>query len=220
MAKKEYLTGKKFGRLLVLREASINERIKTKGTNSQWVCLCDCGNIKTYLATSLKTGNTKSCGCLSREKRKLGNVIHGLAYHELQSTYQNMISRCNNKNNKEYKNYGGRGIKVCSEWMSSFKNFLSDMGERPSKIHSLDRIDNNGNYCKENCRWATQREQASNKRVNRMIVFNGVEDTVSNMAKRHGLIYTTLHYRLKYLGWSVEKSILTPPRNKVNQASI
>lgn len=131
--------------------------------------MCDCGN-KTIVSTgNLKNGTTKSCGCYQREyqaKRGRKNFYkHGLSNHPLYPTWSTMKSRCYNKNNISYKNYGARGIKVCDRWLNSFENFLKDMGEKPSDKHSLDRIDINGDYEPSNCRWATPEEQAINKRA-------------------------------------------------------
>lgn len=123
------------------------------------------------------------------------------------STYQAwaaMRQRCGNPNTKHWKSYGGRGITICERW-ESFENFLADMGERPAGC-SLDRKDNNGNYCKENCRWATQRQQMNNTRVNRLITFNGITQTVSQWAEALGVKQNTLLYRLRR-GWSIERAL-------------
>lgn len=142
--------------------------LRTKNGSKKYKCLCECGNYTIVSTANLKNKTTKSCGCYNRElKAERGRkqlYKDGLSNHPLYPTWSSMKARCYNKNNNRYKHYGGRGIKVCDRWKNSFKNFLEDMGEKPSKNHSLDRINVNGNYEPENCKWATGSEQAINKR--------------------------------------------------------
>jgi hypothetical protein len=126
-------------------------------------CICDCGNTGTYYLCNLKSGKTKSCGCLYNETR-VGNYKHGGTGTREYSIWKAMKRRCYNKNVKDYPNYGGRGIIVCDRWLNSFENFISDMGKKPSAEYSIDRIDVNGNYEPSNCRWATPKEQRLNQR--------------------------------------------------------
>lgn len=150
----ENLTDQTFGKLTV-------QRIKesSKGTIT-WQCLCACGNIKVVSGDDLRAGRTKSCGCLKREKL----TTHGMTGTPEYATWRSMLSRCHNQNNSAYKDYGGRGITVCKEWLHSFEHFFRDTGQKPVGL-TLERIDNNLGYFKNNCKWATCVEQNRNQRV-------------------------------------------------------
>jgi hypothetical protein len=156
------LTGQRFGRLTVIERAMNSPHGMTK-----WLCKCDCGAEIIARRGNLHTGNTQSCGCWRRDSATAGHIIHGEG-KRYQTTaeyrcWRNMITRCRNPHNHAFKNYGGRGISICDEWLD-FKCFLADMGRRPSTGFSLDRINNDGNYEPGNCRWATRKQQANNKR--------------------------------------------------------
>ena len=164
------LVGKKFGKLTVLsqvKERSINRAVF-------WVCKCDCGKKSKVSGNHLKSGHTKSCGCLYNPEMntKHGYNRRGNVRPEY-TIWNSMKYRCYNPKYKEYDLYGGRGIKVCKEWLDSFENFIKDMGDRPSGKHSIERINTNGNYEPSNCKWATVVEQARNRRSNRWIEFKG-----------------------------------------------
>jgi len=120
-----------------------------------------------------------------------------------------MKGRCTNPENPKFETYGARGISVCDRWLNSFQNFLDDMGKKPTSRHTIERIDNNGNYTKENCRWATNKEQANNRRSNRILIFNGQRRNMKQWAKKMGMTYSTLKSRFNY-GWSVAEALTRP----------
>lgn len=175
------ISGQIFGRLTVVCRT---EKIQNK--KPTWYCICTCGKEKIIRGVSLKSGDTQSCGCLQKEKITEIGKINGKIYgkitgrvngklnrthghsvnyktSKIYKSWYNMKTRCTNSNVPRYKDYGGRGITICSEWFNSFENFLNAMGEQPPGT-SLDRINNNGNYTPENCKWSTKKEQANNKR--------------------------------------------------------
>lgn len=195
--------GKKFGRLTII-STYIGKNEKTY-TN----CICDCGKTKDILLKSVVNGSTKSCGCLRKINHK-SKVIHGYTNTAIYRCWNSMLSRCNNKNNANYNNYGGRGIIVCERW-HKFENFLEDMGEKPNAGLSLDRIDNNGNYCLENCRWATNKEQMRNRRNTKNINLYGKDTPLTELAEKKGLNPQTVRKRLDR-GWNNEEAIENPRR--------
>ena len=179
------LTGRRFGRLIVVKNA---ERGKFK--ELRLICLCDCGNIKNVGRSHLLSGDIKSCGCLLMEFKK----THGMSKSRTYKTWEQMKIRCLNKNNHRYYDYGGRGIAVCDRWMT-FENFYHDMGKRP-KGKSIDRLDNCGNYEPDNCSWATPKEQLRNTRKNHMVTYRGATKCLAEWAEELEIKYSTLAKRL------------------------
>lgn len=160
----------------------------------------------------MKSGNTKSCKCLQKDINIKQSTLHGHRSvgntTETYRSWQMMKNRCLNRKDVQWKDYGGRGIKVCKRWMK-FENFLEDMGERP-KGCSLDRKNNNKNYCKSNCRWTTPKQQARNKRNNYFINLKGKQITLAELAEQTGINRSTLKYRIDKLKWPIEKAITKP----------
>lgn len=159
---KQSLKGQRFVRLVVL------ERVPSSGKNYKWLCICDCGKQISVYAFNLTSCTTKSCGCLRRENM----TKHGMIKSREYKTWESMKTRCLNKNSKDYKNYGGRGIIICDRWIHSFANFFADMGDKPEGL-TLERINNNLGYSPENCKWATMKEQQKNKRNTRYVSMFG-----------------------------------------------
>ncbi len=194
--------GHQYGRLHVIARAPNRSQ---KDTNARWACKCSCGNVTIQYGQDLQRGKVVSCGCWNAEKR----TSHGKSRTLIYGVWKSMIDRCENSNTPAYKNYGARGISVSDEW-HKFENFYSDMGDTP-RGKSLDRIDVNRGYSKENCKWSTQLEQMRNTRVNRMIEFNGELLCLSAWAERFGLSACCLFQRL-HRGLSIEEAFVTPKR--------
>ena len=184
------LSGKRFGRWTAVEIATGQDA----RCYVRWKCRCDCGNIKFVARASLRNGESQSCGCLRKETHVPALKTHGLSRTVEYTTWKNMSSRCNDPKNKAYANYGERGIKVCDSWQS-FEVFLSDMGKRPEGM-TLERNDNNANYSKENCRWATRQEQNSNTRRTVHVTANDATLTLAEWASLSGIRYKTIAYRL------------------------
>jgi len=201
------LTGQKFGRLIVI------ERTLNQGIQTSWLCQCSCGQQTIVKGNNLKNGHTRSCGCLYRESRRNNRYgyKHGYSNSHTYNTWHLMLQRCNNLMHTAYKNYGGRGIRVCEAWLK-FENFLQDMGERPEGM-SLDRIDNDGDYCKENCRWITQGEQMRNTRRNITITIDNVTKCLKEWCEFYQLSYHKVYDRL-YHGWTPEEALELITRKK------
>lgn len=202
------LDGERFGRLVVVGVAD-----RTAHGKVRWSCRCDCGTITNVAGSGLKNGKTRSCGCLQRDTVIASNTRHGLAVRgnkaDGYSTWMKMNSRCHTKSDKNFHHYGGRGISVCDRWRHDFVAFTSDMGPRPSPGHSIERINNDGNYEPANCRWATQKDQTRNQRRNRLLTLKGETMVLTAWSERLGISVQTIHSRLAR-GWSEERALTTP----------
>lgn len=196
------LIGEKFGRLVVAGRAENRNKL------SMWVCICDCGNEKVVQGGHLKSGHTKSCGCLGKELSVLSNTTHGMHSSKEYSSWSGMINRCRNKSHINYKIYGGKGIKVCDRW-KKFENFYADMGKKPEGT-SLDRIDNDGNYEPGNCRWATNRQQSRNRSDNHMVTIGSETKCFTDWADLIGISRNTIYNRIGRLGWTTEEALTIP----------
>lgn len=205
------LVKQKFGRLTIIRYYGQN-----KWNNYLWLCLCNCGKDKIVRNSHLINGEIKSCGCLKTEKTKQRMMTHGHTKNNKWSgvyqSWSNMITRCTNSSSNEYKNYGGRGITVCQRWLK-FENFLKDMGERP-RGHQIDRINNDKGYYLKNCRWTTPKQQARNRRTNRLITFNGKTKCLANWAEDFNISQSRLRQRLYRDNWSMKRALTTPVKGK------
>lgn len=189
------LTGQIFGRLTVIEFAY------SLSNTQLWKCLCECGEIRFIPTANLRSGHTRSCGCLKIDGK------HGSCAAPEYHIWVGIRTRCLTASNKAYKHYGGRGIKICERW-GEFNNFFADMGQRPSPKHSVERVDNNGDYCPENCVWAVQKAQARNKRTNRYITFNGETLCLKDWSLKLKIPHSTLSKRLAK--WSLEKAFTQP----------
>jgi hypothetical protein len=208
MSKSADLIGKVFGRLTVMAQCSTCKR-------KSWECRCFCGKYCTVRDDCLKDGNTQSCGCLRIERASAAVRTHGRYDTPEYVCWVNMLQRCTNTKHKHYSEYGGRGITVSPSWLF-FENFYADMGNRPSKLHSLDRKDNDGPYCKDNCRWASQKQQMNNTRSVKYITYGGETRTISEWAEHLYMQVETLRTRLK-LGWSIQDALTTPVKSRNKQ---
>lgn len=193
------LTDQQFHRLTVLEFAG-----QSKNRHSLWKCLCECGSVIVVQSTDLTSSKSRSCGCLAKEETVKRNNTHRMSRTRIWNIWCGIKSRCNNRDYHAYQYYGARGILVCLRW-DKFENFYADMGEPPPGT-SIDRIDNNGPYSPENCRWATRRQQGNNKRGNRLLTYNGETNTLKQWAVKLGMNYYTLHSRIQKLHWSPERA--------------
>lgn len=201
--------GEKINRLTV-----VAVDLRTKRGERAVLCRCDCGTEKIIALYQALSGSTKSCGCAIADNKSAGdrNRTHGMSYSTEYKIWQGMMERCHNNKNPSFHRYGGRGIFVCDGWRASFECFLSDMGYRPDGM-SIDRINNDGPYAPENCRWATAREQQANTRRVRLISWNGKTQPLKAWARELGITSVTLRNRLNS-GWTPERAFTQPARSQ------
>lgn len=201
----------KFGRLTVLCRAE--DRVYKDGRKRiAWNCRCDCGNTKEVLGENLKSGYTKSCGCLQKEKAAMAQLKHGEADSRLYNVWSAIKRRCFNSTVPEYHRYGGRGITMCNEWLDYevFSNWARANGYRddaPRGECTIDRIDNNGDYCPDNCRWVNQQDQMNNVSYNHYVTYNGENHTVAEWSRIYNIPYTRLLQRLNRYKMTPEKAL-------------
>jgi len=199
MAKRIDRTGMKFGKLTITDEYRINKRTMA-------VCQCECGNTKDNIrVSSLTSGNTMSCGCEHYGKYKIKNKA-------LYQSWWAMVDRCNNPKSQPYKNYGGRGVKVCERWLD-YDNFAEDMVDGHEKGLTIERVNVDGNYEKDNCCWVTQAQQCQNWRHSVKITYKGETKPYGTFAREYGLIRSTVKSRLD-LGWSIHDALNTPVKTQ------
>jgi hypothetical protein len=208
--------GRKFGRWTVIAPA------ENKHKERHWLCECDCGTVKDVKEYNMQRGASKSCGCFGIEQTKKANTKHGHSRNGFRtrtfSIWCLMRQRCNDTNNPAYSDYGGRGVSVCKRW-DEFETFLIDMGECPPKM-TIERINNDGNYEPGNVRWATRKEQCSNRRSNDWVEYNGERKTVTQWAESLGIGVATLRYRLRIANWEIGETLGTIVKFGNNQTTI
>lgn len=203
--RQENIIGKRFNRLKVI------QFIKSKPKN-KWLCQCDCGNTAISTGYKLKSGHTKSCGCIRTEKFKSRVTKHGISasHPKIYHAYMDMMARCYNPDLKNFHRYGGRGIMVCEEWKTNLESFLNwSLQNGFEENLSLDRIQNDGNYEPNNCRWIPQLKQAQNRSTTVFIEHNGIKESMAATGRRYGITPQAIKFRLAK-GWSVKDALESP----------
>ena len=196
------IIGQEYGFLKVLAFAEMRFR------RAYWLCQCRCGTHKIISGLNMRNGTTKSCGCYADALLTKRNTRHGMAKSKIYHVWIQMLQRCNNPHNRDYKNYGGRGIRVCEAW-HTFQNFFNDIGNPPFSGATLDRRDNDQGYSPNNVRWATQEQQANNTRTNQLLTYDDETLTLAQWSRKLNMPYKVLGRRLR-LGWSIEETFTTP----------
>ncbi len=211
------LSGQTFGRLTAVR------RVGTRQRSAIWLCVCSCGNTREVISSNLRRGVTQSCGCLAKEVASSVHTTHGLvkstnpldrkAYRAIKGA----VKRCYCLTHRAYARYGGRGIDVCDEWIKDVSAFVRDMGLPPTAKHTIDRIDNNLGYYKENCRWVTLDIQVRNKSDNVKFTIDGVTKVLSEWCREYGHPYSTVYNRLKRNNMDIVKALTDPVKRNKNE---
>ncbi len=199
------VAGLKIGRLTAISKSHC-----LKSAGWYWKFKCDCGTEKIIRSYNVRIGAVVSCGCYRLQRISEIKTTHGMRWTSEYSTWHDIKDRCGNPKNSGYKHYGGRGIRVCKRWIKSFQNFIFDMGLKPSSKSSIERKNNNGNYAPKNCRWATMKEQAQNRRGVIKIKYLGKIKSLSEWCSDLGLNRGLIRSRIRRQGWSFECAILTP----------
>lgn len=199
MGKRDDLTGRQFGRWRVVSLGDVNGRGEI-----YWNCACECGTERSVKAGVLRSGKSTSCGCFHKQ----AVTTHGYTGTTTFKSWESMRQRCSNPNARGFERYGGRGIKVCERWQNSFEAFLEDMGDRPDG-HTLDRIDYNGDYTPENCRWASGKEQQRNRAANATLTYDGKTMCLADWADTVGVPAKIIAWRVKR-GWEISRALSEP----------
>lgn len=200
------ITGKRFGKLVAIKTIG-----KNKNGGYLWQCKCDCGNEITASVGNLNNGHTKYCGCLRADRCETNFTKHGLESTRLYDIWRDMRLRCYDERNISYNRYGGMGITICDEWKEDVKAFYDwAMANGYNDGLTIERIDNDGNYSTDNCRWATVKEQANNRRSNVLVTHNGKTQTMKEWANEVGIPYKVVWARMQKLGWSAERALTYP----------
>lgn len=209
MAAIKNIINERFGKLVAIEYAGLDAR-----GEATWKCKCDCGNYTVSTGYKLRSGHTKSCGCIQEKHRKEGfHKSHGMTDTKLYIIWCNMKRRCYSKINNMYQNYGGRGIRVCDEWLSGFEPFMKwamDAGYKDGL--SLERIDVNGNYEPNNCTWITKKDQYLNRTDSHKVTAFGKTQTIKEWSDETGIKYDTIERRLNAYGWSAEDAVSKKPQ--------
>lgn len=202
------LSGRHYGKWTVLKFEGVIKK------TYYWSCQCECGNVKKVASANLLTGKSLSCGCLAKKLASERGKTHGLSKTRTYRLWSGIKTRCTNPNEQAWKHYGGRGVKLCGRW-EKFENFLEDMGEVPSKLHSIERIDVNGDYCKENCCWIELKFQARNRTKNTIITHNGMTMCAVEMCEKLKLPYKLIIERMSR-GLTFQQAIQKKKRVCIN----
>lgn len=186
-----------------------------EGVNWLWLCECDCGSVKSYSPYKVITGHTKTCGCgkieRCRQLTKNYRTKHGGRHERLYNIWHGIKLRCCTPTNKDYSNYGGRGITICAEWVSDYAAFREwALSNGYADNLSIDRIDNDKGYSPDNCRWVDMKRQNNNRRSNHLITYKGETKSIADFCDEKGLNFQTIYARIVHRGWSVEKALETP----------